>query len=397
MLEEDVIEGHLDRDYVVACMQLVLDKCHTHPDKRMLDDRKDDRLNMACPICGDSKDRNRLKRGWLFLNSLTYKCYNEGCRSTFTKLCELGGVQLDPEKKLQLMQHASQNIKLKPKEDEFQSLVHSELISLQKLTEVFNSGLGEITEFKPIQPGSRAHQYLLKRKITDYTHIYEGNLWITNKWSEYCVIFLNRRGDSVLGIQARNLKDEKEKRKFKIFNFGELLKIVEPEKEMAEEEVNFLNKLSYFFNILNVDFEKTVTLFEGFTDSVFYPNSLGMVGLNTDYRFLLDNDVDLQFFFDNDEVGKRKTLFNVEKNLRCFLWKKLFLDLSKKQKDPQVAYDSLCSKIKDLNKLAIFFNNPYESLNLPVYFSKDAFDKVYISVERFIKKDFKKMPKKKLF
>jgi len=387
MLEnENIVEAELDKEYVISCMQLVLDKCHTHPDKRMLDTRKEDRLNMACPICGDSKDRHRVKRGWLFLNSLTYKCYNDGCRSTFTELCKLGGVQLDPEKKLQLMQHATNNVKLKPKEDEFQSIVQSELISLKKMEEVFNSGTGKITEFKPIQPGSQAHKYLLLRKITDHTHIYEGNLWVTDKWSEYSIIFLNRRGDSVLGIQTRNLKEEKHKRRFCIFNFGDLLKEVEPERVMPEEEINYLNKLSYFFNILNVDFERLVTLFEGYTDSVFFPNSLGMVGLNTDYRFLLDNEIDMQFFFDNDEIGLRKTLFNVEKNLKCFLWKKLFDDIAKKQKDPVVAYENLRKKIKDLNKLAIFFNNPYDSLHLQKYFSKDSFDKVYIQVERFSEK-----------
>lgn len=394
MIEENDIniDGSLDREYVISCMQLVLNKCHTHSDKKILDSFKEDRLNMACPICGDSHDRTRLKRGWLFLNSLTYKCYNDGCRSTFTQLCELGGVQLDPQKKLQLMQHASNNVRLKPKEDEFQSIVNSELISLKKVSEVFNSGMGKITEFKPIQEGSRAHNYLLLRKITDHTHIYEGNLWVTNKWSEYCVIFLNRRGDNVLGLQTRNLKDSKEKRHFHIMNFGDLLKEVEPERTMAEEEINFLNKLSYFFNILNVDFERIVTLFEGFTDSVFYPNSMGMVGLNTDYNFLLDNDVDLQFFFDNDEIGKRKTLHNVEKNMKSFLWKKLLQDIANKQKDPKIAFDSLNSKIKDLNKLAIFFDNPYDSLQLPKYFSKDSFDKIYIQVERYSeksKKDFK--------
>lgn len=380
----------LDKAYIKACIQAVLNKCHTHSDKKIMDDRKDSELNFACPICGDSQKRTRLKRGHLFYNTLTYKCYNEGCRSTFTNLCKLAGLTLDPEKKLQLIQHASANMKLQPKEDDFQEIIKTNLISLKKMEDLFNNGTSNFTDFKPIQKGSLAHKYLLNRKIYNHTHIYECNHWVTNKWSEYSIVFLNRRGDSVLGLQTRNLKDQKEKRNFKIYNFKELLQLVEPEREMSEEELEYLNKISYFFNILNVNFEETVTLFEGYTDSVFYPNSIGMVGLNTNYNFLLENNLDIQFFFDNDDTGKRKTLFNLESGLKCFLWKKLFEDIAKKQGSPDTALHMLESKIKDLNRLAIYFDNPYEKFGLQNYFSKDSFDKIYLNVQRFVKKPFNK-------
>ena len=53
-------------------------------------------------------------------------------------------------------------------------------------------------------------------------------------------------------------------------------------------------------NILNVDFSEKITVFEGYLDSLFFPNSLGVVGVNTDMRFLENNDLDLQYFYDND-------------------------------------------------------------------------------------------------
>ena len=37
------------------------------------------RLNFCCPYCGDSSETARKKRGNLYLDSLTYKCYNGGC------------------------------------------------------------------------------------------------------------------------------------------------------------------------------------------------------------------------------------------------------------------------------------------------------------------------------
>ena len=67
------------------------------------------------------------------------------------------------------------------------------------------------------------------------------------------------------------------------------------------------NKLSYYFNILNVNFEEKITVFEGYLDSLFFPNSIGLVGVNTDFRFLESNNLDLQYFFDNDEAGYKKS------------------------------------------------------------------------------------------
>ena len=50
-----------------------------------------------------------------------------------------------------------------------------------------------------------------------------------------------------------------------------------------------------------------ITVFEGYIDSLFFPNSIGLVGVNTDYRFLESNNLDLQYFFDNDEAGYKKS------------------------------------------------------------------------------------------
>ena len=60
-------------------------------------------------------------------------------------------------------------------------------------------------------------------------------------------------------------------------------------------------------NILNVDFGSKVTVFEGYLDSLFYPNSVGVVGVNTDLIFLENNNLDLQYFFDNDKAGFDKS------------------------------------------------------------------------------------------
>jgi hypothetical protein len=39
----------------------------------------DDKLNFACPFCGDSEKDPRKKRGNFYLANNSYKCYNDGC------------------------------------------------------------------------------------------------------------------------------------------------------------------------------------------------------------------------------------------------------------------------------------------------------------------------------
>jgi putative salt-induced outer membrane protein YdiY len=77
--------------------------------------------------------------------------------------------------------------------------------------------------------------------------------------------------------------------------------------ELDEIEAISYNKISYLYNILNINFDKTITIFEGFLDSLFIPNSIGAVGINTNFDFLLNNDLDIRFLFDNDKTGRKKT------------------------------------------------------------------------------------------
>jgi hypothetical protein len=109
---------------------------------------------------------------------------------------------------------------------------------------------------------------------------------------------------------------------------------------------------------------------------------LGAIGLNsvdTELSFLFDSDIDLQFFFDQDQVGIDKSLKMLEKGHKVFLWQKLVEDLIKNKKDKYEA-KKYAVKIKDLNKLVQEMKNPdaYNKLKLDKYFSNDAFDRLYL-------------------
>jgi hypothetical protein len=98
---------------------------------------------------------------------------------------------------------------------------------------------------------------------------------------------------------------------FKIYNYENLLEWIhigkDVEIQMDMNELVVYNKLSYYFNILNVDLGNRITVFEGYLDSLFFPNSIGLVGVNTDFKLIENNGLDIQYFFDNDEAGFKKS------------------------------------------------------------------------------------------
>ena len=151
-------------------------------------------------------------------------------------------------------------------------------------------------------------------------------------------------------------------------------------------EMVIYNKLSYFFNILNVDFSHTVTIFEGYIDSLFYPNSIGVVGVNTDVKFLETNNLEIQYFYDNDIAGYKKSEKKIKDGFKVFLWNKLFENVvdNKKSDDPYKLLNRI-NKVKDLNKLAEFANNPYSKLKLSNFFSEDIYDIKYLPKIKYTK------------
>lgn len=381
------METALDKDYIVYQIQQVLNKVHANERKRKIN-LKHDRLTFACPICGDSHKDMSQKRGHLFFNNLYYKCYNEDCRSNFTKLCKLYDVQIDPSKKLELINYIDLNFH-KSSSDEWLNGSLDKLIKWDDFINWFEEGNGPLKGFKPVTFGSKVYTYLINRGIPSNaatTLFYEG-LKIHPKWSEPYIVFVNKVGDKVLGMQERNLLTG-DKRRFKIWKFEDLYTSIYKSELDSIEAIPY-NKLSYLYNILNINFEKEITAFEGYIDSIFMPNSIGAVGINTDFSFLTreDIDVDLRFFFDNDNIGYKKSYQWLKKGYKVFIWQKLINDLAKEHKDVYKFKIWFKNEIKDLNNLMKHYNlNPKE---LNKYFSNSMVDILYLPFEKKKKQEEK--------
>ena len=207
---------------------------------------------------------------------------------------------------------------------------------------------------------------------------------------------LNKSGKKMLSMQIRNLKSG-DKRLFKVYNFEKIYTILHPDEDIDELEMLSYNKISNFYNILNVNWEEPVTIFEGYLDSIFFPNSIGAIGINsvdTELSFLFDAELDLRFFFDQDNVGVRTALKLLEEGHKVFLWQKLLEKLIEKKSDKYQAKKRVLS-IKDLNKLVqeMKSSDAYNKLKLYNFFSNDLFDKLYLNPDLYPKPEFKKYNK----
>jgi len=372
----------MDKVYIGSIVQKIINKEFIDASRRKMV-VYNDRLNFCAPCCGDSHKNKHAKRGNLYFNKLLFICFNCGHKTTFDRFCKDFNEQLDPDKKLEMIEHLNSVMTYSDYEGDFVDAKFENLIDMSELERVFNADITPISDFKPIQVNGGVYKYLVGRGIPPEYHknIYQAKYWKNEDESEWIIISLNRRGDKVLGMQTRNLKEGK-RRTFKIYNYENLLEWVSLGKDLPEPDMSELiiyNKLSYYFNILNVDFGERITVFEGYLDSLFFPNSIGLVGVNTDYRFLENNNLDIQYFFDNDEAGYKKSEEKLKENFSIFLWKKLFEDIVDKKNSPD-PYRLLhrISKVKDINKLSELVPDPYKKLELQKFFSSDILDLKWI-------------------
>lgn len=371
----------MDKPYIKSIVQKILDREFTSTNRRKINDYAD-RINICCPFCGDSSRSEHKKRGNLYFNKLLYICFNCDKKISFDKMAKHFNEPIDPQKKLEIIDHLNSVVEYSDYEDDFIDAKLENLIDMKDLEELFNvKKITPIYDFKPIQANSGIFKYLIGRGIPKECHknIYQAKYSKGDEGFEHIICLLNRKEDKVLGIQVRNLKEGR-KRFFVIYNWESLYKWIHGE----ECDIDILNsvvynKLSYFFNILNVNFDQTITIFEGYLDSLFYPNSIGVVGVNTDLKFLENNNLDIQYFFDNDKAGFLKSSEKILGGGKVFLWKKLLEDIvSKKKSDDPHKLLYRISKVKDLNKLAELVPTPYKKLHLDNYFSQDVYDLSYI-------------------
>ncbi len=337
-----------------------------------------DRINFACPFCGDSLRDPRKKRFNIYLNSLSCHCFNCNHHSGINSFLKQFDEELSVEDKIQVHEIQQSSKKFERRISSNQSSFAFQLLDKLAIPKsiLFNM-LNLTTPYK----SKECSDYLNSRCI----NIKQWKHFAYNEKSKELYILNINSNDRVIGMQIRQLDTNSKKSRYltrslsKIYNnifkkdisilIERLLKSIENgEKYISEEDgveniqAN-LDRLSGLFNIMNVDMNKPLTIVEGPIDSLCINNAIALQGA-TKLNNYFDEIKMVRYLFDNDKVGKEHSLDKIKSNKKVFLWNLYIKKMNIK------------NKVKDINdvlKLNKFNKEIYESC-----FSDDEFDVIYV-------------------
>lgn len=317
------------------------------------------RLNFSCPYCGDSRDGKK-KRGNLYLDTLSYKCYNGGCgifKDMYNILKDFHLLdKVDAKEKsdiLSVLQEKRESRKSFHSEIDISLFFEEDIKKYVIPREIFMQRM-KLSDVKE----SKIEIYLTRRnQVPD-----EKFAWDPVKQRLY-IFNLSREGN-IIGLQFRNMQYGGGSGGSKYYTY-KLSGIWEKLLKCTDED--FLNgcrkidPISTVFNIGRISFNDKITIFEGPMDSFLWKNSVALCSVENRFPFDMDN---IQFWYDWDGAGRSKSSELLVEGSSVFNWKK-FLD------EHQIS----TNKKWDLNELVNFLRaKSLKIKRFENYFTEEVLD-----------------------
>lgn len=353
-MESKAISG-LSVDRVKGIVSSALLKFFGNDSQRLKIYQGGNRLNFCCPYCGDSKDAKK-KRGNLYLDTLTYKCYNGGCGifknlNQLTRDFEIQSMLSSDEisEIAQISRDSTIRKKIRNSLDYFFAENYKEIL-------VDREDLKNKLDLIEL-PGTYGEKWLLQRN-----HIPDSKfLWDPSRRNLY---LLNLSGDEtkVLGLQIRPVAKKNGGSKYYTYKlsgiYKNLLKITEPETILKAEEVD---PISSVFGFSTVDLDSMITTFEGPLDAWLCPNAIALCSINNPFPFDVGNK---RWMLDGDDVGRQKAREFLEKGEQVFLWGRFIKECDLPERDKW-----------DLNDVVNYVRSTGKKIKrLDNFFSSDKWD-----------------------
>lgn len=341
-------------------------------------DHYPDRINFACPFCGDSLKDPRKKRFNIYLNSLSCHCFNCNHHSGINTFLRQFDEELSMEDKIQVHEIQQSSKKFEKKLSSGQTSFSFRL--LDKLA-IPKSILFKLLNLTTPYKSKECSEYLISRCINKKQWKY----FAYNENSKELYILNINSNDRVIGMQIRQLDINSKKPRYltrslskiysKLFNkdisllIERLLKDMDNGEKYIIEEDGIENikanidRLSGIFNVMNVNMNIPLTIVEGPIDCLCISNAIALQGA-TKLNNYFDDLENVRFLFDNDKIGKEHAINKLKSNKKIFLWGLYMKKMNIK------------NNIKDINdviKLNYFDENLYESC-----FSNDEFDVLFL-------------------
>ena len=370
---------HNTIDAIKDKLQLILNRSFKEPYRRKIDVYHD-RLSFCCPCCGDSRTDIRKKRGNLYLDSLSFHCYNCSEHMGINSLLHRFGEDLSNEDKIVVheIQQNAKKFERRVASGQSSSMSMNLLSKLAVPKMIFFKQLGIISPYK----NERASTYLNSRKI----NIQDWKYFAYDPKTDELYILNISPQDRIVGFQIRQLNPNSIKSRYiskrmtrlysDVFNrdinaIVEKLLMKEPlgEKYIQEEDgieniVANLDRLSGIFNIMNVDLNQPITIMEGPIDSLAIPNSIALQGASKQLEGFFDDIENVRYIYDNDKAGRDAAIKRLRTHKTVFMWGK-YLNMINSPK-----------KIKDLNDLQKM--NLFKLDLIEQCFTDDEFDVMLI-------------------
>ena len=365
--EKEMPEINISVERLTAIIKEVLIKRfpNDYERQRIIPRLNGTRLNFCCPYCGDSHVDSHKKRGNFYSKWLYYKCYNGGCEQyvDFEKLMKDFNIKnVLNEDEMQYIKILIANSKELAKTDQ----IRRHELSLDKISNVDftkilvpRNKLIETLGLMEIHPKSPMGVYLDKRKQTaDKKFAWDPrrkNLYIFN---------LDSSKEWVFSLQTRQFNNDTSK--YLTYNLSgiwtKLLKVTDADFLIKTAE---FDHISTIFGILTINFNETITLFEGPMDSFLFKNSCGMCSINNDWPFDMNN---YRWFQDNDDAGRKKALRVMKDGIQIFMWKKFIEN-----------FELFGKTIKDLNDIVVYeAANNLKFGDLNKFWSTHKYDGIYL-------------------
>lgn len=346
------------RTRIIDKVVRVLYKSHSHSYKReCLEGR--DRLNFACPYCGDSTTDDRKKRGNLYWNDLYFHCYNCGTHKSLDDFLKDFDNNFEGDDRISIINYIKQNRK---NIHYGQSLNFYLFDKIETLSISFDELAAAFNIYRINEATYRVYPYLKSRLL----HNKLNRFGYDPRRKELYVFNLDTAG-KIIGFQIRQL-DNTGGPKYRTWNLERIYDKLGLDLAVDPNELEDLNKISMIFGILQSDLSKPFTVFEGPMDSFFMFNSIGLTGVK---KQVIDFDdvPTVRYFFDNDIEGKRRMIDKLKQKQTVFMWSKFINDFNIPSK-----------KVKDLNDLVKYeYKNRIGCLsNLDKYFTNDPLDIIFI-------------------
>ena len=338
-----------------------------------------DRLNICCPLCGDSRTDIRKKRGNLYLDSLSYHCYNCGEHMGINSFLHHFGEELSLDDKIavhEIQQNAKKFERKVSGNQASMSMTLLDKLAIPKM--ILFKQLGIISPYK----NQEVSNYLKSRMIG----IQDWKYFAYNPSTMELYILNISPSDRVIGYQIRQLDPKSNKQRYMssrltkiysdVFNkdingIVERLLLKEPlgqkyidEEDGIENIVANLDRLSGLFNIMNVNMSQPLTIMEGPIDSLAIANSIALQSAAKNLDGFFDEVETVRYLFDNDKTGREKSLKKLKEHKPVFLWGQYLKTINTKE------------TIKDVNDLQK--KNLFNIDEIEKCFSDDEFDAMLI-------------------